>query len=130
MKNIKIKKLEKSLTFDFDGVFIPLNKEYKINSQKYKDLKLMEGAKEGIEILRNEFEIFVQSSRTNPNISADYIHHIGMIWSFLKENGIDINRNNITPYKPISFRYIDDMGYVFTTWKRLIHDIENMRGNE
>jgi len=120
MKNKQI------LNFDFDGVFIKLNGNWQKNPEKYKDMKLLDGAKDGIDRLKEQFEIFVQSARFNPDINHNYLYHMGMVKSFLEKNDINIKPDNITAYKQISVLNIDDFGYKFTTWKRLMHDIKNM----
>ena len=110
-----------TICFDFDGVII--------KKQPYGDGELWQkptkDCRKTIKMLSKNFKIVISSVRCHPSPRKYYKHEvvhtakykIGKMKKWLKKN--KIYYDEITPFKPRAFIYVDDKGYRFTDMQAL-----------
>lgn len=97
-----------TICLDFDGVIHP-------NHPSDPELANppIDGSREGVDALRKQYRVAVQSARVKDEASADAIR------SYLAAHGIQVDE--VTGQKPVAKLYVDDKGLRFTgSWPALV----------
>ena len=115
----EIESFKPSIAIDFDGVLHIDSHDHSITNQ------VIEGAKESIDKLKDQFKIIIYSARIRPEY--DINKGISDIEQFL--NQADIYYDEISICKPVAQYYIDDRAIRFINWFDALYQINNIQKN-
>ena len=104
-----------TIAIDFDGVLhLDINKDHSISG------KVISGAKQAIDKLKEKYKIVIFSAR----VSSEFNINKGIkdISEFLDSQ--HIHYDDISICKPVAEYYIDDRAVHFSTWDDTLHQLE------
>lgn len=112
---------QKTLAIDFDGTIAEYDKWRGI----YHIGNIKPDAVEIIKKLSEKYTLILFTNRLNPHINNEvkttYVHLV----NWLSNNNLLDKFILITSQKPIADIYIDDRGYKFENWKKVLEDLDS-----
>ena len=113
-----IEEYKPSIAIDFDGVIhINDNIDHSISG------KVIPGAKEAIDQLKDKFKIVIYSARIRPDFGIE--QGINDITEFLNNN--NIYYDEIAICKPVAKYYIDDRAIRFVNWDDALQQVQTVK---